>query len=64
ARDVYNRAYNHKEEQGKSTARCIKTLGKEGMVYRVKIAAGNTLELLFVRHPEEIAKARLYSQLL
>ncbi|KAK9328775.1 hypothetical protein V1520DRAFT_370961 [Lipomyces starkeyi] len=35
ARDVYNRTYNHNEEKGKSTARYIETLGKEGMVYRM-----------------------------
>ncbi|ODQ70126.1 hypothetical protein LIPSTDRAFT_75123 [Lipomyces starkeyi NRRL Y-11557] len=56
------RTRDRKEEKGKkgkSTARCIKTLGKEGMVYRVKIAADNTLESLVVLHPDDIAKARL-----
>ncbi|KAK9354058.1 hypothetical protein V1523DRAFT_409313 [Lipomyces doorenjongii] len=34
------------------------------MVYRVKIAADNTLESLFVCHPDDVEKARLCGQLL
>ncbi|KAK9482978.1 hypothetical protein V1527DRAFT_414303, partial [Lipomyces starkeyi] len=56
ARDVYNQTYNHKEGSGTSCARYMETLRKAA-VYRVKIAADNSLESLFVCHPNDGAKA-------
>jgi hypothetical protein len=62
-RDVYNRTYDYTQAKGSSTARFIEHLRDDGYIYRVKVAADNTLEALFFCKPDDVQKARLYGQM-